>query len=552
MRQFSLHRIALAGVLIFFARSVPAVSYSFSDIADSNTLGSVSSFGSPILNLDGQLCFSVLRTNSTRQIMVGSGLGVSTVVGTGSFYSGAGGTGTMSSMSPDPGMNNAGVVSWHSVINNFAKGESIFVNEAGTTTEISHAAFPGQFAAYDNHTSINSGGAGGGTLTGGRVAFMGQQNDGTLGLYKASNGSPAQTIVSGPSDNYLTWQICSFGTTAFTGTKGGVTGVFTGIAGGSPSTIATGAFSSASINDNAVIAFNSSSTIFTRTIGGGGSVAFVGTGSSGFTSFNSMGGGVINNAGSIVFLAQNTSTSAASLFGGPTAASDRVIGTGSSLFGSTVTSIGGYSQNDNGQIAFDVTLASGAQAIVLATPVVTAVSGFNNSISTNQNLQKDLGFTVGSTKGKAQIMGDPATPSNGVIDYVDYEGSSVSTVKNVAATQSFIHVDLDYRFLSAGSFDILLNGVTLQTITAGASGSYTHLSNNYTLASFGLSPGNMDLAVRLDSGADTRELLVDNFNFSAPEPSCLSLVATSTLLLLRRRGGGLIAYNALDGNGRNR
>lgn len=41
----------------------------------------------------------------------------------------------------------------------------------------------------------------------------------------------------------------------------------------------------------------------------------------------------------------------------------------------------------------------------------------------------------------------------------------------------------------------------------------------------------------------------DHFNFSAPEPSCLSLMLISPLLLLRRRGGGFIAYNALDGNG---
>jgi hypothetical protein len=486
--------------------------------------------------------------------MLGSTSGFSTVVGTGSLYSGIGGSGTFTSLSTDPRLNNAGIVSWHSLINNGAKGEGIFVYDSGIT-EISHGTFTsGQFFAYDNHTSINSGGAGSGTLTGGRVAFMGQQNDGTLGLYKASNGSAAQTIVNSTStfgsfDNYFTWQICSFGTTAFTGTKNGVSGVYTGIAGGSSAIIAntstpvpggggsfTG-FNGASINDSNRVAFvgnfTSGTGIYTRLVPTETSpTQFVSASGSGF---NFLGGPVINNAGSICFQAQNTSTGTFALYNGANFSTDAVLVKGASLLGSTVSSIGGYSMNDNGQIAMQVTLANGTQAIVLATPSIPSSTGFSDSITTTQNLQRDLGFIVSSTRGKAQIIGDPSNTSNGVIDYVDYEGSSVSSIKKVSANQASVHIDLDYRFLSAGSFDILLNNVTLQTITAGASGSYTHLSNNYTLASFGLSPGDMDLALRLDTGSGTRELLIDNFNFSVPEPAHLTLLLTACTALLRRR-----------------
>jgi hypothetical protein len=556
MRHLPRFKIALITLSIFIATCIHAVTYSFSDIADSNSIGTVNSLGSPVLNLNGQMSFFVLRTNNTRQIMVGSGLGVSTIVGTGSLYSGVGGSGTLSSFSLTPSINNAGIVAWHSLINNGVKGDGIFVSDGGVT-EIAHGTFTtGQFGALDDPTWINSGGAGTQSFTGSRVAFRGDSPDGSVrGLYKASNGSPPQTIVDntapfgsfdvyGPGD-----QMTSVGTIVFTAKKAGVAGVYTGMAGASSATVATGSFNGASINDSNLVAFNSNSTIFTRTVGGAGSATFVSTSTSGFTSFNFMGGGVLNNIGSIVFLAQNTSTGAASLFAGPNAANDRVIGVGSSLFGSTVSGIGGYSQNDNGQIAFNVVLANGVQAIVLATPIVAPVTSFNNSVSTGQNLQRDLGFTVSSAKGKATIIGDPATPSNGVIDFVDYEGSSVSSIKKVSATQAFIHVDLDYRFLSAGSFDIMLNGVTLQTFSNSASASYTHISNNYTLASFGITPGDMDLALRLNSGANTRELLVDNFNFSVPEPAHLTMLLGARLMLLRRRERA-IAYNGANGHRR--
>ena len=62
------------------------------------------------------------------------------------------------------------------------------------------------------------------------------------------------------------------------------------------------------------------------------------------------------------------------IYTGPDILNDKVISTGETLFGQSLTSVGpggiyGKTFNDAGQVAFLYTLSNGAQGIALATPV---------------------------------------------------------------------------------------------------------------------------------------------------------------------------------------
>jgi hypothetical protein len=83
--------------------------------------------------------------------------------------------------------------------------------------------------------------------------------------------------------------------------------------------------------------------------------------------FRNFRGLAINNVGTVGFGA-NLDTGDSGIFTGPNPVADKVIGTGDSFFGSTITDIGRPSLNDSGQIAFFARLVDGTEGIYRADP----------------------------------------------------------------------------------------------------------------------------------------------------------------------------------------
>jgi hypothetical protein len=89
------------------------------------------------------------------------------------------------------------------------------------------------------------------------------------------------------------------------------------------------------------------------------------------------GAAVINNQGNVVFWATLTA-GGSGLITGPDADLDKVIATGDSLFGSTVTTVVSRADralNNAGQEAFQATLADGRTVIARADPVPGGAGG---------------------------------------------------------------------------------------------------------------------------------------------------------------------------------
>ena len=84
----------------------------------------------------------------------------------------------------------------------------------------------------------------------------------------------------------------------------------------------------------------------------------------------------LNDRGTVAFLAV-LDTAEEGIFTGPDPLADEVIGTGDTLFGSTVTflGIGSGWLNDNGQIAFVYALADGRFGIARADPLAIPEPG---------------------------------------------------------------------------------------------------------------------------------------------------------------------------------
>ena len=126
---------------------------------------------------------------------------------------------------------------------------------------------------------------------------------------------------------------------------------------------------------------NNDSVAFTATLNGGESGIFTGadpvadkviaTGDSlegsTVTSWSLSGSAILNNLGQIAFYVKLANGEQAIYRADPVA--NKVIATGDSLEGSTVTDLNSPKLNNNGQIAFYVKLANGEQAIYRADPV---------------------------------------------------------------------------------------------------------------------------------------------------------------------------------------
>jgi hypothetical protein len=518
--------------VIALAPSASAVSYSFSNIADTTTNG-FTSFAGPSLNINGNLAF-VGNTATHKGVYIGNGGGLTLLTRSDtSVYATYGG----------PSMNNDGRVSFHANRDGFLSDAIVIYSSTGLTelaTGTITGSTPGAFAAFDSTmTSISSGGTSGGQVAG-RVVFMAQTQDTNprVGLHRGVNMIVVDsTAGNGSFSNYGSWQITGAGTTVFTATKNGVAGVFTATQGlGSVGTIAavggggsfTG-FTTASINAGGKVAFGASVTgannIYLKTPSSSPTIFATNTGS--YASFS---GPVINNVGSIAFYA-TLDNGTFGIYSGPNPVTDKIIEKGASLFGSTVTGLSAPSFNDNGQLAFQVTLANGNVALVRASPVVAPVSLHSTNIGLSDT-PGSAGFSIATTSGKAEVVADPLNASNGVIDMVDYPGGGGININKTMTVGSNFRVQFNYRFVSVGVVSVTLGNQTLMTINAPASGpgrdTFASVDQTFNLAAFGLSPGDLSSAFVLSgSGA---QLHLDNIALNVPEPSTLWLLCSVAFL----------------------
>jgi hypothetical protein len=373
---------ALMGLCLSFLADgeAHAASFTFTKIADTN--GSFSSFfDAPAINNQGTVAF-----RTSEGIFTGNGETITTISNT--------------SFSPqfpirassDISINDEGSVAFIADLESiiipdnggydppvivFRKG--IFTSNGTTTNTIELFATDGRTGITIDSPSLNNQG----TL-GLSYSFQGnvdpafstvQTRNGTTTTFIASGGAPnfdGGTLGRSVESNSLNNQ----GIVAFRrGLIGGGSGIFTGN-GTTTTTIADtrGIFSNfgpASINDAGTVAFNAD-------LDAGGEGIFTGNGTRTNTIadtsgiFSNFGAASINDVGIVAFLA-GLDAGGIGIFTGSNSLTNKVIGTGDTLFGSTVTSLGFFREglNNPGQLAFFASLANGTTGIFRADPGVS-------------------------------------------------------------------------------------------------------------------------------------------------------------------------------------
>ena len=364
--RYLLLAMTIASVL---AGTGHATSYVFTNIADSNgifapTTSNFSGIGTGFLSMNnfGVVAFSTGLDDGGRGVFKGSGGAITPIaLSSGPVFSGLNGA----------SLNDAGTVAFSAGFD--TGGSGVFTGNGGPTTTI--ATTSEGFTVFGIPMMNNTG----------RVAF-GAGLGGNSGLFLRGNG-PAATVAleSGPIFSSLSgYAINSSGTVAFhAALESGAIGVFTGN-GGPITTIGiaqTPGGIGPSINDSGMVAFSVDpigadlSVAAQILIGNGGPIVTYVSNAGPFSAFGIY--PIINNFGLVAFLGGLDSTGQAGIFTGPDATTDKVILTGETLFGSTLTSLassgvehpGIIDLNDSGQIAFHYQLADGRQGIAVGTPI---------------------------------------------------------------------------------------------------------------------------------------------------------------------------------------
>jgi len=148
----------------------------------------------------------------------------------------------------------------------------------------------------------------------------------------------------------------------------------------------------------------------------------------------------------------------------------------------------------------------------------------------------DITGVLGETDQQTSIIDDGG--GNRALRMMDLgeegNGDSAVSLKKSVQVDSFLSIDLSYRFLTEGKLDILVDGQVVDTIWSPESGegrdSYARYSEWFDVGS-----GEKELEIRLSNIGDP-EILLDNFDISTlPEPTTLCLLALSGLAIYRRR-----------------
>jgi len=357
----------LAVASMFFGCDCAQAQYSYSLIATTGGTSSLSAIFAPSLDFSGTASFGAVLTSGGSGIFSGNGGNVSTIAQTGPFFSSF-------NFPPGPIVS---TISPTSTASTFFAGRTaaagggvgIFASNGGTPLTIASTGGSSPFVNFGIAPDVNSGNI---------VAFAGNVAGGGQGIF-LGDGAAVQTIAStGPIFSSFNGAVAlnNFNNVSFaaSGTGGG-SGIFRGTTSSTISIAATGPVFTGfagptAINDAGQVAF-----VANRAAGGTGVfrgdgvnidiAALSGTSYSSFGAFTS-----IAPNGGVVFAA-NLVTGGQGIFTGSDPVANHVIRTGDTLNGSTVTNVALANRaiNGAGQIAFQVTLADGRQAVFVATPV---------------------------------------------------------------------------------------------------------------------------------------------------------------------------------------
>ncbi|HEY9710958.1 MAG TPA: PEP-CTERM sorting domain-containing protein [Oculatellaceae cyanobacterium] len=358
------------GLSLSLLTTSEALAYTFTRIADSNDPFGNFGISSPGINNEGTVAFQASLDAGGFGIFTNSNGIITTIADTSGPFS----------ILNDPAINDQGTVVFNAFLDVGANGNftnGIFSSSNGVITTIADASGP--FSLLGAGPSINNEGT---------VAFgafldtdTGSLDLESTGTFTSSNGvitTIADTSGSFGGINFYP-DINDEGTVVFLAyPRAGGQGIFTSN-GGATTTIAdsSGPFSSfglsSAINNNGTVAF-------TARLDSGVVGIFTGSGAATTTIADTNGlfdGFIfvpeINNAGTVAFVAF-PETGGTGIFTGPDPVSDKVIATGDTLLGSTVTSLNfEIGLNDEGQIAFGATLADGTVGIFRADPEPVAV-----------------------------------------------------------------------------------------------------------------------------------------------------------------------------------
>jgi hypothetical protein len=367
--------LGLCAALSICARLAVAQGYTFTKIADS-TLNNLDpdSLGAPSISDLGHVAFSARSSDQTvsRVYRTGPALAAPlTIIGDdsvntdiGSFFS------TVS-------VNNAGQVAVWATVSSPGLFERIVRGDGGPLETIAEAGNNRPFNYMSVVVSINDQGT---------VAWQGElnQTNGPQGLFTGNAGQP-NTIFSTASSTFRSSfagpAINNAGQVAFrasTTTSGG-DAIFRYDGGANFVTIgnSSGPLSAAfddepAINSSGrvvVIGRNDNLSIVYLLVGDGTAPPVPRVDTVG--ALESITAAGINDSNQIAYLALFDDFMTQGIFTGPDLVNDRVIQTGASLEGSTVTRLSMFREglNNSGQIAFAAQLANGRGVIEVATPI---------------------------------------------------------------------------------------------------------------------------------------------------------------------------------------
>lgn len=296
----------------------------------------------------------------------------------------------------------------------------VFSVTNGTVSTVAYSSTPFTTVAYDpnqslanpaNDLAVGSFVSAPGINNQGTIAYIAGSADGTSDIYTKSSSGVLTKVADtgsqsgfsnflfggldvgrgeGPFAKYTLPSINDSGTVAFNADlKAGGKGIFTSNNGTINSIVAQTAngpysyLSLPTINDSGTVAFNAGFTT------GGAAILESNNGilktiadTSSNSIFSSFASDVaLNQKGDLTFLANLKDGSTAIYTWSPTAGFTRVIAVGDSLDGSTVTGLFAAHDglNNNGQIAFDATLATGGLEVFRADPAVAVPEPSNIS-----------------------------------------------------------------------------------------------------------------------------------------------------------------------------
>jgi hypothetical protein len=341
--------------------------YSYSLIATTGGTSSLSTIFAPSIDFSGTASFGAVFTAGGSGIFSGNGGNVSTIAQTGAFFSSF-------NFPPGPIVS---TISPTSTASTFFAGRTaaagggvgIFASNGGTPLTIASTGGTSQFSNFGIGPDINSGNI---------VAFASNGTGGGQGIFLGDGAGVQALAVTGPTFSSFNGSVAvnNFNNVSFAaGFTGGGSGIVRGTTSGTISIAATGPVFTGfagptAINDTGQVAF-----VANRAAGGTG--VFRGDGVNldiaalSGTSYSSFGGFTsIAPNGGVVFAA-NLVTGGQGIFTGSDPVANHVIRTGDILNGSTVVNVALANRaiNGAGQIAFQVTLADGRQAVFIATPV---------------------------------------------------------------------------------------------------------------------------------------------------------------------------------------